>query len=232
MVRGVCLLVLVASAVASAAKLPPPPLLPSSCLSDTLNRTFPDGATWTEPACTKTQCVAGRQIGLPCGLLALGPGCRLETGLKSGEYPSCCPQAVCPGQCYVESLGKVFDDGEEWTGSGCTKARCDKGFVAELPCGLFRPGPGCRLESGLKSGEYPSCCPQAVCPGQCYVESLGKVFDHGEEWTGSGCTKARCDKGFIAELPCGLLRAGPDCVVLDGMAGAEYPTCCPQLACN
>ncbi|KAF0305893.1 hypothetical protein FJT64_022523 [Amphibalanus amphitrite] len=236
----VCLVALVAAAAAYA---PPEPAAyappePARCYSEHLSKHFNIGDKWTEAGCQQAECVDGQASLTPCAPVATADAslpsarCRQVDGAVDGQYPACCPTAVCD-QCYSQELDTVFDDGAVWTEAGCTQVTCDKGRVASVTCPLVKLAAGCRLEEGDATGAYPSCCPQPVCPrpDQCYSTELDQVFDDGAVWTESDCTQVTCQAGEPVRVPCAAVAAEPGCEVREGTAGGQYPTCCPQSYC-
>nr|P0DQG7.1 RecName: Full=U-scoloptoxin(16)-Er13a; Short=U-SLPTX(16)-Er13a; Flags: Precursor [Ethmostigmus rubripes] len=70
------------------------------------------------------------------------------------------------GKC-IDQNNAEHDVGESWQGDGCSKYTCfvtEDGdyYYATTRCPKYRVPPGCHLES--KPGEYPNCCPRAICP--------------------------------------------------------------------
>ena len=227
----VCLVALVAAATAYA------PPEPARCYSEHLGKHFYNGDKWTEAGCQQAECISGQASLTPCEPVATTDAsrpaarCRPVDGAADSQYPGCCPTAVCD-QCYSKEHG-LFDDGAVWTESGCTQVTCDKGSVSALTCPLVKLGAGCRLEDGAAGAEYPTCCPQPVCPrpDQCYSQELDQVFDDGAVWTESDCTQVTCQAGKAVRAQCAALSAEPGCEVREGAAGEQYPTCCPQTYC-
>ena len=205
------------------------------CYSKTLGRKVKNGETLTDKYCTQARCVNGEIARLPCGLIALGPGCKLVKGDPKAQYPGCCPRAVCPKVCYSKVLKRFLKDGQKGTEPGCILARCDGGRISRLPCPLIKPGPGCVLVKPDPNAPYPGCCPSYKCPkpGQCYSKGLDKFFDNGAVWTEPPCTRNKCVDGKVIGLPCGLIAAPrPGCKVVKGTAGAPYPACCAKVVCK
>ena len=208
---------------------------PRPCFSKALKRPFQHGAKWTEPGCQQAQCDNGKIIRLPCGLIAVKPGCKVVKGNSKLPYPICCPRVKCPKPCFSKPLGRLYKNGQKWIEPGCIRASCSDGYIRRLACPLVRPGPGCVVVKPNPKAKYPGCCISFKCPkpGQCYSKGLDKFFDDGAEWTELPCHRYRCVKGKVSALTCPLQALpGPGCRVLKGKTGAPYPSCCPKVVCR
>ena len=205
-----------------------------ACFSKSLGRKFKNGATWTEPFCTRAKCVDGEISRLPCGLIGVPPGCKFVKGDSSAPYPACCGKVECDKPCFSKVLKTLFKSGDKWTEPGCIQGSCRNGEIGRLPCPLIRPGPGCVPVKGDPAAPYPGCCLSFKCPkpGQCYSKGLDKFFDSGAEWTEPPCQRNRCEAGRVIGLPCGLQLVGPGCQLVKGTPGAPYPACCPKTVCK
>lgn len=218
---------------------------PGRCFDSSLKRWFNVGDNWTIAGCQRATCGDTDSVGiLPCGLIAVLPGCRAVPGDPEAEYPGCCHTAECGPDperpCYDEKLDRYFAVGEEWTLSECGgQATCRPGgAVTAVGCPLeATDSPGCGLDDGDPSLEYPQCCPKITCK-VCFSERHQRYFGPGANWTDQSCAHNHCGAGpYGAEVKqqhCDPLGYAPfpDCQLFDlDLARGDFPRCCSRFRC-
>ena len=173
-----------------------------SCYSSSLKKHFNDGATWTEPPCSRATCEKGNILVLGCPERD-GPNCIREEGQPGAAYPQCCPKITCADkdQCFSSALEKIFSDGAKWTEPMCVSATCAKGSVSRKLCPplLRLDSPrSCTILKGKPGSPYPQCCERVRCKSdgqRCYSRVNARYYRHRFSWSEGTCVRATCDNG-------------------------------------
>ncbi|CAN9512669.1 unnamed protein product [Ophioblennius macclurei] len=147
--------------------------------------TYGHGSQWSPSPCLLCVCSRGSVScsAWPCPPLT----CPLDHTLftPAGE---CCPKCGRNGES-CSWQGVVHRDGERWKPSLCTRCVCNNGrvecAVAECQPVTCKPNENLVIQPG-------HCCPQCVS-NPCL--SVGKQYQHGEQWQKNPCTTCVCDRG-------------------------------------